>query len=92
MNHTVVLYTREGCCLCERARQLLRRLQGEFIMEIEEVEITGDPELYQQYRYIIPVVVIDGRHRFEPNKLAELYLRRALELSERTESRYPWQD
>lgn len=84
-NHTAVLYRREGCCLCERARKLLDRLRGEFNLEIEEVEITSDPELYQQYRYVIPVVVIDGRHRFEPNKLAELYLRRALELTERTE-------
>ena len=84
-NHTVVLYSREGCCLCERARKLLDRLRDEFVLEIEEVEITSDPELYQQYRYVIPVVVIDGRDRFEPNKLAELYLRRALELTERTE-------
>ncbi len=83
MTNTVVLYSREGCCLCERARQLLHRLRGEFAFEIEEVEITRDPELYQQYRYVIPVVVIDGQHRFEPNKLAELYLRRALELSEK---------
>jgi glutaredoxin len=88
--HTAVLYTKEGCCLCERARQLLSRLQGEFAIEVEEVDITSDPRLYEQYRYTIPVVVIDGRHRFEPNKLAEFYLRRALEPQRHAERRWPW--
>ncbi len=85
--HTAVLYTKEGCHLCERAREVLRRLQGDFSLEVQEIDITGDPELYEQYRYTIPVVVIDGLRRFEANKIAELYLRRALESGK---SRWPW--
>lgn len=77
MTHTAVLYTKEGCCLCDRAKEVLRRLQGEFDLEIEEVDITRDGVLYEQYQYVIPVVVIDGKHRFE-SKIAEYYLRRVL--------------
>lgn len=91
MTHNVILYKREGCCLCERARKILGQLQGEFALAIQEIDITTDPELYQQYRYTVPVVVIDGEHRFEPNKLAEFYLRRVLETSERNRRRWPWQ-
>lgn len=86
MAHKAVLYTKEGCCLCDRARDVLRRLQGEFDLAIEEVEITRDPALEAEFGYIIPVVVIDDRHRFE-SKIAEYYLRKVLV----PKSRWPWQ-
>jgi len=86
MTHSAVLYTKEGCCLCDRAREVLRRLQTEFDLEVEEVEITRDPALEEQYRYTIPVVVIDGKHKFE-SKIAEYYLRKVLVPSRR----WPWQ-
>ncbi len=79
MTHIAVLYTKEGCCLCDRAREVLRRLQREFDIEIRESDITLDGDLFEQYRYIIPVVIMDGRHRFEPNKIAEFHLRKVLE-------------
>lgn len=77
MTHTAVLYTKEGCCLCDRARAVLSRLQQHFDLSVEEVDIEGDATLYERYRYVVPVVVIDGKHRFE-SKIAEYYLRRAL--------------
>lgn len=86
MAHTVVLYTRDGCCLCDRAREVLRRLQTDFELEIEEVEISQDPTLEARYGQVIPVVIIDGRHKFE-SKIAEHYLRRALSAPRR----WPWQ-
>lgn len=78
MKHTAVLYTKGDCHLCERAKLLLERLQRDVDLDVEEVDITRDEALFEQYRYVIPVVVVDGVHRFEPNKLAEHYLRRVL--------------
>ncbi|HZK66535.1 MAG TPA: glutaredoxin family protein [Chloroflexota bacterium] len=78
MGHRVVIYTKAGCCLCDKAKALLRRLQGEFDLEIDEVDITRAPALFEQYRYTIPVAVVDGLHRFEATKIAEHYLRRVL--------------
>jgi glutaredoxin len=83
-----VLYTREGCHLCERAKVVLDRLQAEFSLEIQEVDISTDDALLAEYGEIIPVVVIDGRHRFEPNKIAEFHLRKVLSAPAR---RWPWQ-
>ena len=90
MTHQVVLYTKAGCCLCDRAKQVLARLQGEFGLEIQEVDVAGDAELLACYGEIIPVVVIDGQTRFE-SKIAEHYLRRALTASEAPTRRWPWQ-
>lgn len=78
MGHRVVIYTKEECCLCDKAKALLQRLQGEFDLEVKEVDITRDPAIFEQYRYNIPVAVVDGLHRFEATKIAEHYLRRVL--------------
>jgi len=86
--HTAVLYTRDGCHLCERAKVLLSRLQADFQMEIREVDIAVDEALLAEYGEIIPVVVINGRYRFEPNKIAEHHLRKVLSATAR---RWPWQ-
>jgi glutaredoxin len=60
----VVLYTAEGCHLCQKARATLADLATEVEFELREIDITGDPELEAEYRAWIPVVEIDGRRRF----------------------------
>ena len=52
----VVLYTAQGCHLCERAR---RTLAAEGV-EFDEVDITGVPDLEARYREWLPVVELDG--------------------------------
>ena len=64
MSVEVVLYTAEGCHLCQKARATLADLATEVEFELREVDITGDPELEAEYRAWIPVVEIDGRRRF----------------------------
>jgi glutaredoxin len=61
MRHSVVLYGKSGCHLCDIAHQLLLGLEREFEFTIEEVDITRDDALLARYRDTIPVVVIDGR-------------------------------
>jgi glutaredoxin len=56
----VILYTRQGCHLCEQALDLLQR-HG---LQPEVVDIDADPQLRQRYDVCVPVVVIDGRERF----------------------------
>ena len=64
---TVVLYTREGCCLCDDARRVLTdvldRHPGTF--QIQECDIDGDDRLHAMYLERIPVVTIDGQETFE---------------------------
>ena len=60
----VVVYGAAGCSLCERGLAVVRRLQAELGFELEEVDISGVPELEAEYREWLPVVEIDGRRRF----------------------------
>jgi glutaredoxin len=60
----VVVYTAEGCALCERALEVVRGVQDELGFELELVDIGGEPELEARYREHLPVVEIDGERAF----------------------------
>jgi glutaredoxin len=62
---TVILYTREGCCLCDEARAILLRAQARHEFELQERDIEADEELLRSYLERIPVVAIDGTEAFE---------------------------
>ena len=60
----VTLYHAEGCHLCESAQRVLAGVRAEVPFELEEIDITGDPELEHRYRERIPVVAVDGEEAF----------------------------
>ena len=60
----VVVYTAEGCRLCERALEVVREVQTELEFDLVLVDIGGDPELEARYRDYLPVVEIDGARAF----------------------------
>ncbi len=65
MTPSVVLYGREGCCLCDDARQILLRVRDRRPFVLEERDIDGDEALLRAYLERIPVVTIDGVEAFE---------------------------
>ena len=70
---SVLLYTRQGCCLCDEAEQVLLR-HG---LAPEMIDIDQRPELQVQYNDCVPVVIIDGKIRFR-GRIDERLLRRLL--------------
>jgi glutaredoxin len=68
------LYVARDCHLCELARADLERLRPELGFDVDEVDITGDPELEGRYRRWIPVVEIDGE-RVSVYRIEEAELR-----------------
>lgn len=79
----VIVYTREGCHLCERVLVQLEKLNTTGSLDISTKDITTDAELYERYKDIIPVVSIDGRVRLAGKPLTnpsslEATLRKAL--------------
>jgi hypothetical protein len=64
---TVVLYTREGCCLCDDARTVLVRVHDRhpeaFAWQARDID--SDDRLHRTYLERIPVVTIDGEEAFE---------------------------
>lgn len=69
----VILYTREGCHLCDDAQELLEK----YGLKPRLVDIDADPALQQQYDTCVPVVVIDSKERFR-GRVNEVLLRRLL--------------
>ena len=65
MNRQVILYTREGCCLCDEAREVLVRVRAQHPFALEERDIEADDALLRAYIERIPVVTIDGVEAFE---------------------------
>jgi glutaredoxin len=53
----LVLYSRQGCHLCEVAAADLTEVGEPF----EEIDITSDPELEMEYGDRIPVILLDGK-------------------------------
>ena len=82
MRH-VVLYTRDGCCLCDTARDVLARVLATHpsAFRLEERDIESDDVLHRAYLERIPVVTIDGRESFELF-VDEQELRRRLDIVE----------
>jgi glutaredoxin len=62
---TVVLYGREGCCLCDDAREVLERVRRRRPFDLQERDIDRDEALLRAYLERIPVVTIDGVEAFE---------------------------
>ena len=73
----VTLFTAQGCSLCGPVRRRLESVRAELPFELEEVDITGVPELERTYREWLPVVEIDGERAFV-YRLDENELRRVL--------------
>jgi glutaredoxin len=61
---SVTVYTASGCGLCERALEVVREAEADGAVELEVVDIDGDPVLEAAYRELIPVVEIDGERAF----------------------------
>jgi glutaredoxin len=69
----VVLYTRDGCHLCDDAQQLLLQ-HG---LTPLRVDIDADAVLKERFDTMVPVVEIDGRVRFR-GRVVPVLLRRIL--------------
>ena len=80
MSIAVVLYGREGCCLCDDARAVLQRVRADQPFDLTERDIDADERLLRAYLERIPVVTIDGVETFELF-VDEAQLRRHLALN-----------
>lgn len=63
----ITVYTREDCHLCDQAVETIERIAGEedVAVDVEEVDIDEDPDLYAEYHDRIPYVLIEGTPKFK---------------------------
>jgi glutaredoxin len=55
----VTFYTKAGCHLCDDARDMLDEIAAQIAYELTEIDIRHDTELFERYRYRIPVIMIN---------------------------------
>ena len=74
---TVQLYTKDGCTLCDKAKDVLQVIRDEQPHSLESIDIT-DPdktEYYDKYKWDIPVLHINGlywtKHRLTSDEALE---------------------
>jgi thiol-disulfide isomerase/thioredoxin len=60
----VILYGKKGCCLCDKAKQIIQKVQQQYPLTLLEVDITGDPKLMEKYQFLIPVIAVNGQDTF----------------------------
>jgi glutaredoxin len=61
----VRMYTRDGCGLCDVAREVLLAVRERIPFELEEVDVEGDDALELEYGLRIPVVIVEEDELFE---------------------------
>ena len=73
----VTFYTKAGCHLCEEARDMLEDIAALTSYELTEIDIRGNPAIFEQYRYRIPVIIINDdtlvEGRIEFRELAKAF-------------------
>lgn len=56
-------YTKRSCGLCDRLKTLIEDVcqsDQRDDLRIIEIDIAGDPGLTEQFRFRVPVVIVDG--------------------------------
>ncbi len=73
----LILYGRPECHLCDEMKAIVGPVADEFGCILEQVDISGNPELEAQFGTEIPVLVVNGRKAFK-YRLTDRDLRRRL--------------
>jgi thiol-disulfide isomerase/thioredoxin len=59
---TVTLFTKEGCTLCDKVKDVLVTVSEEYPHSLLQKDITDDSDLYERYKFDIPVLHLDGKY------------------------------
>ncbi len=71
--HTVTVYTRDGCHLCETAIAQVQQIAAATGARVRTVDVDADPDDRAEYGDQVPVILVDGvmhgYYRVEPERL-----------------------
>ena len=72
------LFSRPGCHLCDEMKTVVRRVAATIPVQLDEVDISGDPALEALYGTEIPVLMLGGT-KVAKFRISETDLRRVLQ-------------
>jgi glutaredoxin len=75
----ITIYSKKNCHLCDIAKEALIDIRKEFPFSLIEVDIEKDKETFEKYKYLIPVIEVDGEKIFT-YKVNETELKTILKL------------
>ena len=73
----LTIYSRPGCHLCDEMKAVVTRVGRRIAIDLEEVDISGNPDLEARYGLEIPVLMVDGR-KAAKYRISEEDLRRLI--------------
>jgi len=56
----IIIYSKKECHLCDIAKEELEAIRYEFDFSFKEVDIEKDKLAFEKFKYLIPVVEVDG--------------------------------
>lgn len=60
----ITIYSKKNCSLCEKAKEKLLEIRKECPFSLTEIDIENDTEVFERYKYLIPVIEVDGKEVF----------------------------
>ncbi len=61
---SITIYSKKDCHLCDIAKETLLKVQQELPFSLNEIDIEKDRTAFEKYKYLIPVIEIDGEKAF----------------------------
>ena len=65
MKAEILIYTRQGCCLCEEMKRVIRPIAERYSIAVKEIDIDSRPQLQERYTHEVPVLFINDRKAFK---------------------------
>ena len=65
MTLSIKFYTKPKCSLCDEVSTFLTQLKKTYPLSVEEINILDDPDVYERYKYEIPVLVLQDKFQLQ---------------------------
>jgi glutaredoxin len=86
----IVVYTKPDCCLCDKLKGQLQKLQASHQFAWREINILEDSAAFKKFQHEIPVVFVGGqmasRYKLDEKRFVHLLETAGTEPSAGTES------
>ena len=77
----VEIYSKKGCCLCKKAKELIDKVNLEVPFSFKEVDIGASEDLFRKYKEDIPIIFINGKKAFK-FKIDEVEFRKKVRIEQ----------